>query len=133
MRRIILLLLTLFLASGTVAGSLAHATEDRAEASLFVAAIEAGCVSAPATESAESDKKNSSYGEKQQVPAAAHGCHGPHSGVPAETLSAATETPSAEAHEHILTAVLPHRTNTGTLRPTTPCPPNSPPSPSVAF
>src|SRR3546814_13032401 len=71
MRRIILLLLTFLLASGTVAGSLAHATEDRAEASLFVAAIEAGCVSAPATESAESDKKNSSSGEKQQVPAAA--------------------------------------------------------------
>jgi len=76
MRRVILFLLTLLLASGTVAGSLAHATEDRAEASLFVAAIEAGCVSAPATESAEFDKKKSSPGEKQQVPAAAHGCHG---------------------------------------------------------
>ncbi len=117
MRRIILLLLTFLLASGTVAGSLAHATEDRAEASLFVAAIEAGCVSAPATESAESDKKNSSSGEKQQVPAAAHGCHGHHSGVPAETLSAATETPAAEAHARILTAALPPVAYIRTFRP----------------
>jgi hypothetical protein len=70
MRRVILFLLTLLLASGTVAGSLAHATEDRAEASLFVAVIEAGCVPAPAIEGAEVDKKKSSPGEKQQVPAA---------------------------------------------------------------
>src|SRR3546814_3649028 len=125
MRRIILVLFRSLLASGTVAGSLAHATEDRAEASLFVAAIEAGCVSAPATESAESDKKSSSSGEKQQVPAAAHGCHGHHSGVPAETLSAATETPAAEAHARILTAALPPFPYTGTLRPPIPRPPKS--------
>jgi len=67
MRRVILFLLTLLLASGTVAGSLAHATEDRAEASLFVAAIEAGCVSPPAAENAEPDKEKSSPGEKQQA------------------------------------------------------------------
>ena len=117
MRRVILFLLALLLASGTVAGSLAHATEDRAEASLFVAVIEAGCVPAPAIEGAEVDKKKSSPGEKQQVPAAAHGCHGHHSGVPAESLSAATETPAPEAHTRILTAALPPVAYIGTFRP----------------
>ncbi|MGL3822164.1 hypothetical protein [Sphingopyxis sp. R3-92] len=117
MRRVILFFLTLLLASGTVAGSLVHATEDRAEASLFVAAFEAGCVSAPAIESDEGGKKKSSPGEKQPVPAAAHGCHGHHAGVPAETLSAATETPVSEAHTRILTAALPLLAYIGTFRP----------------
>ena len=95
----------------------ADANEDRAEASLFVAAIEAGCVSPPAAENAEPDKEKSSPGEKQQVPAAAHGCHGHHSGVPAETFSAATETPAPEAHTRILTAALPPVAYIGTFRP----------------
>src|SRR3546814_13524080 len=107
MRRIILLLLTFLLASGTVAGSLAHATEDRAEASLFVAAIDAGCVSAPAPESAESDKKKSSSCEKQQVPAAPQGCLGPHSGVPAQTLTACTETLPLDTPRTSFTPALP--------------------------
>ena len=117
MRRVILFLLTLLLASGTVAGSIAHATEDRAGASLFVAAIEAGRVSAPAIESAEVDKKKSSPGEKRQIPAAAHGCHGHHSGVPAATLSAMIETPAPEAHTRILTAALPPVAYIRTFRP----------------
>ncbi len=57
MRRMILLFLTLLLASGTVVGSLAHATEDRAEKTSLIAALDAGCLSEQATELAESDKE----------------------------------------------------------------------------
>ncbi|HEV7314692.1 hypothetical protein [Sphingopyxis sp.] len=117
MRRVILFLLTILLASGTVAGSLAHASEERAETSFLVAAIEAGCVAAPATESAETDKKKSSSGEQQPFPAAPHGCHGHHSGVPAETLTASTEVPCSQSHALVPAATLPPVAYIGTFRP----------------
>ncbi len=117
MRRLILLFLTLLLASGTVVGSLAHATEDRAEKTSLIAALDAGCLSEQATELAESDKEKSSSGEQQKFPSAPHGCHGHHSGVPAEALIASTEEPCSQSHARILAAALPPVAYIGTFRP----------------
>ena len=114
MRRMILLFLTLLLASGTVVGSLAHATEDRAEKTSLIAALDAGCLSEQATELAESDKEKSSSGEQQKFPSAPHGHH---SGVPAEALIASTEEPCSQSHARILAAALPPVAYIGTFRP----------------
>ncbi len=117
MRRVILLFLAFLFASGTVAGGLAHATEDRSETSLFVAAIEADCVSAPATEGAEAKEKSTSPTDKQQIPTACHCCHGHHSGVPAETLTASTEVLCSQSHALVPVATLPPVAYVGTFRP----------------
>jgi cytochrome c553 len=117
MRRTILLFLAFLFASGTVAGSLAHATEDQAEASLFVTSIEADCVAVPATEDAEANEKKTSPTDKQQIPAACHCCHGHHSGVPAETLTASAELPRTQSHAQMLSAALPPAAFPGTFRP----------------
>jgi hypothetical protein len=117
MRRVLLLFLAFLFASGTVAGSLAHATEDRAEAGLFVAAIEADCVAAPATEDVDANGKKTSPSDKQQIPAACHCCHGHHSGVPAETLTASAELPGTQSHARMLSAALPPAAFPGTFRP----------------
>ncbi|WP_374525202.1 hypothetical protein [Sphingopyxis sp.] len=117
MRRVILLFLTLLLASGTVVGSLAHATEDRAERTSLIAALDAGCVSAQDADLAESGEEKSSSGDQQKFPAAPHGCHGHHSGVPAETLIASTEVPCTQSHARMLAAALPPVAYIGTFRP----------------
>src|SRR3546814_19105055 len=88
MRRVLLLLLTVFLASGTIAGSIAHAIEERAEMSQPAMMLDSGCLSASVADVAEPEKQ-SSPDDQKQTPTAPHGCHGHHSGVPAETLVAA--------------------------------------------
>ncbi|MDZ3831973.1 MAG: hypothetical protein U0S50_09180 [Sphingopyxis sp.] len=115
MRRVLLLLLTIFLASGTIAGSIAHANEERAEMSLAAVGLDPGCMSTPATDAAEPEKKSSD--DQKPTPAAPHGCHGHHSGVPAEALAASSEIPVGQSHAQMMAAALPPATFLGTFRP----------------
>src|SRR3546814_3683501 len=116
MRRVLLLLLTVFLASGTIAVSIAHAIEERAEISLPAVMLDSGCLSASIADVAEPEKQ-SSRDDQKQTPTAPHGCHGHHSGVPAETLAAASEVPFAQSHARMMAAALPPVAYIGTFRP----------------
>lgn len=116
MRRVLLLLLTVFLVSGTIAGSIAHAKEERAEVSLSTVGLDPGCMSTPEADTAGPDKKSSSDDQKP-TPAAPHGCHGHHSGVPAEALVALDEMPLGQSHTRTMTATLPPVAFIGTFRP----------------
>src|SRR3546814_12357812 len=73
MRRVLLLLLTVFLASGTIAGSIAHAIEERAEMSQPAMMLDSGCLSASVADVAEPEKQ-SSPDDQKQTPTAPHGC-----------------------------------------------------------
>lgn len=121
MRRVLFLLLSIFLASGTIAGSIAHANEERAEMSLAIVGLDPGYMStpdtkAPDTKAAESDKKSSSDSQKPPL-AAPHGCHGHHSGVPAEALIASSEIPLGLSHMPMMAVALPPTAFIGTFRP----------------
>src|SRR3546814_19491034 len=72
MRRVLLLLLTVFLASGTIAGSIAHAIEERAEMSQPAMMLDSGCLSASVADVAEPEKQ-SSPDDQKQTPTAPHG------------------------------------------------------------
>src|SRR3546814_7026850 len=65
MRRVLLLLLTVFLASGTIAGSIAHAIEERAEMSQPAMMLDSGCLSASVADVAEPEKQSSPDDQKQ--------------------------------------------------------------------
>ena len=116
MRRAFLLLLVIFLASGTVASSIAHATEDNDEKSLLVMAAEAGCFAAPVSDATESERQSPSEDQKQ-TPAVPHGCHGHHSQVPVETPAISNEVPCSQSHVSVMAAALPPATHIGTFRP----------------
>src|SRR3546814_1704695 len=74
--------------------------------SLPAVMLESGCLSASIADVAEPEKQ-SSRDDQKQTPTAPHGCHGHHSGVPAETLAAASEVPFAQSHARMMAAALP--------------------------
>lgn len=113
MRQMLLFLLSLLLASGTIAGSIAHATEDCGP-SAPLAASEAhrdGCV-----ETVAKATKDSPAGD-QSLPSMFHGCHGHHSGVPADLADAPAETDRREQHAPAPAIAMVPATFTGTFRP----------------
>src|SRR3546814_4201284 len=71
MRRVLLLLLTVFLASGTISGSIAHAIEERAEMSQPAMMLDSGCLAASVADMAEPEKQ-SSPDDQKQTPTAPH-------------------------------------------------------------
>ena len=119
MRRVLLLLLSLLLASGTVAGSIAHAAEDCAQptpvSATPVTANEMrdwdGCVQIVVKASQDSPS------EDQQSPVTVHGCHGHYSGVPAAIAVLPVAVVHAVTHGRAPSAVVPPAAFTGTFRP----------------
>jgi hypothetical protein len=119
MRRVLLLLLSLLLASGTVAGSIAHAAEDCAQPTPITAApIMAnemrdwdGCVQVVVKTSQDSPS------DDRQSPATVHGCHGHYSGVPAAIAVLPVAVVHAVTHGRAPTAAVPPAAFTGTFRP----------------
>src|SRR3546814_16872920 len=78
--------------------------------------LDSGCLSASVADVAEPEKQ-SSPDDQKQTPTAPHGCHGHHSGVPAETLVAASEVPFAQSHARMMAAARPPVAYIGTFRP----------------
>ena len=119
MRRVLLLLLSLLLASGTVAGSIAHATEDCAQPTPVTAppgtANEIrdwdGCVQTVVKASQDSPS------DDQQSPVTVHGCHGHYSGVPAAIALLPVAVVHAIAHGRAPPAAVPPAAFIGTFRP----------------
>src|SRR5690606_16390618 len=95
-------------------GSMAHATEDCAQ-SAPVAMTEVrdwhGCVQTVAK------AKNDSSSSDQQLPASLHGCHGHHSGVPADVAATPAKRAQGMLHVQAPSAALPPAAFTGTFRP----------------
>lgn len=113
MKRALLLLLSLLLASGTIAGSIAHATDDCGP-SAATAASEVhwdGCVETVAKAMKESPT------DDQQIPSTIHGCHGHHSGVPANAVEAPTEANCRQQHACAPAVSLAPAAFSGTFRP----------------
>ncbi len=118
MRRMLILLLAIFLASGAIVGSIAHVVEIRGEASLLMTGTEPGCLPTPVSDSAESEKKSSSGDQNQKkMSFAPHGCHGHHAGVPTQTLIASSEIPLSQSHARMMATTLPPAAFFGMFRP----------------
>ena len=114
MRRVLLLLLSLLLASGTVAGSIAHAAEDCAQPTPITANEMRdwdGCVQIVVKASQDSPS------DDRQSPVTVHGCHGHYSGVPAAIAALPVAVVHAIAHGRAPSAVVPPAAFTGTFRP----------------
>lgn len=114
MRRVLLLLLSIFLASGTVAGAIAHAGENCGQATPIAAGELRdwdGCV----VTTAKADKDAPS--DDGQLPSPLHGCHGHHSGVPADVAAPPAEAVHLVTYVRVPSAPLPPAAFTGTFRP----------------
>src|SRR3546814_8337479 len=76
--------------------------------------LDSGCLSASVADVAEPEKQSSPDDQKQK-PTAPHGRHAHHSGVPAQTLVAASEVPFAQSHARMLAAAQPPVASIGTF------------------
>ena len=102
------IVLSLLLAFGVTAGAMAHAAEPGSGTRVLASMDACGSYS---------KKSDKSQSDPSKMSVKFHGCHGHHSGVPAEALIASTEEPCSQSHARILAAALPPVAYIGTFRP----------------
>lgn len=115
MKRFLTLVATLFLLAGTLAGSLAHAAEGSLEGRALIVLSDCGASHAGPEQSI--GKLKQSGGDDASFPAAGHGCHGHHSGIPVEPGPGDIDAVHADEPVRVLTAALPLSPFLGTFRP----------------